>query len=175
MAPADPVPPRWPDAVGFWCNELDHRAVDPAAVRTAALTLTKAAPGPDSPGARGFRVERLLGLDPLRDRPLLDDDPDGAVLVDILLSPLSAAITAYTSAAQRVRRGDAFWRHVRPLTAVEHLLARGSLFATPECRVRLEGRARYNLAFDAAALRATVANRQAPNPPADLNTSTTDR
>ncbi|MFJ9381723.1 hypothetical protein [Streptomyces sp. NPDC101455] len=36
---------------------------------------------------------------------------------------------------------------------VRTLLDRGDIFATPECRVRLEGRARYNLAFDAAKLR----------------------
>ncbi|WP_132430769.1 hypothetical protein [Pseudonocardia endophytica] len=119
-------------------------------------------------GGHDVGGNRLAGLDPLRERPLLDDDPDGAVLVDILLVPLSAAVTEYTSAALRVRRRDPFWRRASPLGAIEGLLRRGSIYATPECRVRLEGRARYNLAFDAAALRAAhpaTGGRTAANTP----------
>lgn len=163
--PAAALGTDWPVVVNYWCDELDHRAEDSNAVHTAALTLIRPAPGhdhtartdprTDDSGAVDDRVRRLVTLDPLRDRPLLDEDADGAVLIDILLAPLSAAITAYTSAAERVRIDDPIWRGAEPLAAVATLLRLGSIYATPECRVRLEGRARYNLAFDAAALRAT--------------------
>jgi hypothetical protein len=159
-----PDRPDWTSILGFWIPELDHRVEQADAVRRAAILLTE--PGSAGPpgtstsageATRGPRVERLICLDPLRDRPLLDEDPDGAVLVDILLTPLAAPPSEYTPAASRVDRAEVLWGGAQALPTVEHLLSRGSIYATPECRVRLEGRAHYNLAFDAARLRATRA------------------
>jgi predicted metal-dependent HD superfamily phosphohydrolase len=135
------------DDLDGWITELAHRADDVDAVRAALLARRRSA------ADFGALTNRLCRLDPLRDRPLLSDDPDAAVVVDILLTPLAAPPTDYVrmiNAVAEVARCD----KPRTLGEVERLLAWESLYATPECRVRLEGRGRYNLAFHAARLRA---------------------
>jgi hypothetical protein len=136
-----------------WIRELAHRAEDPGAVRAAVAARLSpfSRHRPDiSPDASAHRLSRL---DPLRDRPWLADDPDGAVVVDVLLIPLSAPPTDYLRLTATGDPGG-FPDRPRTLGEVERLLALESLYATPECRVRLEGRGRYNLAFHAARLRA---------------------
>jgi hypothetical protein len=131
---------------GDWIGELAHRADDVASVRAALLARRAPVTRP------GTRPNRLSRLDPLRDRPLLADDPDGAVVVDILLTPLATRPLDYVRMVEAPSSGS-WWAEPRALAEVERLLALDSLYATPECRVRLEGRGRYNLAFHAARLR----------------------
>ncbi|GAY09122.1 hypothetical protein TOK_3078 [Pseudonocardia sp. N23] len=149
-----------PREMAFWVEELAHRADSPGAVALAVATMSRATiplltgllaepeahPGP--------HVDALVALDPLRDRPYLDDGPDAAVLADVLLTGLSRARADYEGAevwaAGRVAGpGDRAGRH----RVVRGLLDLDSIYATPECRARLEGRARYNLALEERATR----------------------
>ena len=149
-----------PRETAFWVEELAHRADRPGAVASAVAALTPAtvpllADLLADPDARpGPHVDALVALDPLDHRPYLDDGADAAVLADVLLTGLSRSRADYESvrvwAADRVDGPD----DVAGLNrVVRGLLALDSIYATPECRARLEGRARYNLAIEDRATR----------------------
>lgn len=153
-----------PREMAFWVEELAHRADRPGSVALAVATLAPAAapllagllPGP------GPCVDDLVALDPLRHRPYLDDDPDAAVLADVLLTGLSRSRADYESvrvwAADRVDGpGDVAGLN----RVVRGLLGLDSIYATPECRARLEGRARFNLAIEDRFLRDVLQNPRA--------------
>lgn len=129
--------------VKFWTAELAHRAASPEIVESALRSDGDLAFAPTD-------VARLKALDPFRDRPALDDDPDGAVFIDILLVPLADPPDEYRS----VRSWPLGMQQdgLALLTILRALMDRDSIYETPECRVRFDGRARYNLAFDAASL-----------------------
>ena len=128
------------ETIDAWLGRLEHRAAHPDLVRRVFSAQADA--------QADESIVRLRDLDPLRERPRMDEDPDGAVVVDVRIVALGDPPDAYVSAihwGSGLSNSDA--REI-----VRRLLDRGDLFATPECRARLEGRARYNLAFDAARL-----------------------
>ncbi|GEL22319.1 hypothetical protein PSU4_12730 [Pseudonocardia sulfidoxydans NBRC 16205] len=147
-----------PRELAFWVGELAHRADRPGVVALAVATiepatrplltdlLAGAGPGPD--------VDALAALDPLRHRPYLDDGPDAAVVADVLLTGLSRSradhVGARVWAAGHVDGPDDLAGLHR---VVRGLLALDSIYGTPECRARLEARARYNLAVEERLLR----------------------
>lgn len=133
-----------------WILEIEHRADAPALVHNAIFGSNGADDGASSPPSRA-------PLDPLSDRPLLDDDSDAAVIIDACLAALAVEPLVYRSAGGITAldsRAAALTDSER-LTIVRRFLDRETIYATPECRVSLEGRARYNLAFEAARLRGT--------------------
>ncbi|MQA15318.1 MAG: hypothetical protein GEV09_14445 [Pseudonocardiaceae bacterium] len=150
-----------------WCARLDHRADEPAALLPAVILAALAEEagqasrsdpnqigselrGAGVPAAVAQLIGRLSCLDCNTERPLLDADPDGAVVMDARLAVLARPPDAYRSYLRAVSRRDTSGRR---WAQVRGLLDRDAVYATPECRVSLEGRARYNLAFESSELR----------------------
>jgi hypothetical protein len=127
---------------------LEHRAAEPELVVLAAWLAPVELPvaGDPSvpepvvlPDALAVRVRDLIA----RAGPSVsDDDADAAVLSDALLDPVGSAPAAYRSWREVVRaRTD--WERARA-----GLLARDTIYLTPESRGGREGAARLRLAMD---------------------------
>lgn len=126
-------------------DELDHRSRHPEAVELAVWL----AGAPRLPAGVGEDVRRLLGV--LEHHDPAPDDGDGQVLSDADLAILSAPADEYRRHCERLGLDPA----VR-LQQVDALLARESIYRTPEMRAGREARAQLNLARERAALLTTV-------------------
>jgi predicted metal-dependent HD superfamily phosphohydrolase len=134
-------------------DELEHRARHPENVELA-LWLAGAEHLP--PGIRAD-VQRLLRV--LETHEPDGEDADGQVLSDADLAILSAPAREYRRYAAQLCPDQPALR----LRQINALLARDSIYRTPEMRAGREARAQLNLARERAALTATTVNSAKPD------------
>ncbi len=122
-------------------DELEHRARQPEVVELAIWFS-----GAERlPAGLSEDVGRLLEV--LKDHDPQPDDPDGQVLSDADLAILSAPPDEYAA-----RFGQRDGSTAPRLRQVNDLLARDSIYRTPEMRAGREARAQLNLARERVSL-----------------------